>query len=438
VKILGYEIRREQKAAQFETVLQRIIAAAEGRSDTVTPESCMSSPTVQAVVKVISSRLAVTPVHVYRKSEKNGRAVKEKLPDHPVARLLAYPNSWQTRSDFFADATSSLLRYGNFYAYKSRGSTGPIRELIPMHASAVIPKQDVETYRVIYEIREKGGGVKELPLSKIMHVRGSSRDYLVGDSPIRDVSRTIALEIAAEQFGWSFFANGAVPLMVFKFMQGAGGFKTKEQEDEFIASFQSALGGSKRHKAMLLPKGIETGDPVKVENDKAQFLETRKLQRTIIAGAMGVPPQYVGDLDGSKWNNTEQMQLAFTQDVIYPIVQRFEAAMERDLLTEDDYRSGVIIRFNLDAGLRADFKSRQEGLRIQRDAGVISPNEWREMENMNPIDEDDGGEDYLRPANMMVAGEEPEPIEEPEPVQPPIADLDDAVKRLVSLTGKLR
>jgi HK97 family phage portal protein len=265
-----------------------------------------------------------------------------------------------------------------------------------------------------------------------MHVRGASRDYLVGDSPIRDVSRTIALEIAAEQFGWSFFANGAVPLMVFKFMQGAGGFKTKEQEEEFVKSFQEALGGSRRHKAMLLPKGIETGDPVKIENDKAQFLETRKLQRTIIAGAMGVPPQYVGDLDGSKWNNTEQMQLAFTQDVIYPIVQRFEAAMERDLLTEDDYRSGVIIRFNLDAGLRADFMSRQQGLRIQRDAGVISPNEWREMENMNPISDEDGGEDYVRPANMMVAGEEPpEPVAPAEP--PAEEELSKAIRRLQSV-----
>ena len=431
MKIFGYEINREQKAAQFETVLQRIIAAAEGRSDAVTPETCMSSPTVQAVVKVISSRLAVTPVHVYRKSERNGRAFKERLGDHPVAKLLQYPNSWQTRSDFFADATSSLLRYGNFYCYKSRGTTGPIRELIPLHASSVIPHQDADTYRVYYEVREKGGGVRELPLSKIMHVRGASRDYLVGDSPIRDVSRTIALEVAAEQFGWSFFSNGAVPLMVFKFMQGAGGFKTKEQEEEFIKSFQEALGGSRRHKAMLLPKGIETGDPVKIENDKAQFLETRKLQRTIIAGAMGVPPQYVGDLDGSKWNNTEQMQLAFTQDVIYPIVQRFEAAMERDLLTDDDYRSGVIIRFNLDAGLRADFMSRQQGLRIQRDAGVISPNEWREMENMNPISDEDGGEDYVRPANMMVAGEEPPEQEPPEPVE-------DSLKRLVELSEKLR
>jgi len=79
--------------------------------------------------------------------------------------------------------------------------------------------------------------------------------------------------------------------------------------------------------------------------------------------------------------------------------------------------------------------SRQQGLRIQRDAGVISPNEWREMENMNPISDEDGGEDYVRPANMMVAGEEPP---EPAPVAPAVEEVDNAVKRLVSLSGKLR
>ena len=108
--------------------------------------------------------------------------------------------------------------------------------------------------------------------------------------------------------------------------------------------------------------------------------------------------------------------------------------MERDLLTEDDYRSGVIIRFNLDAGLRADFMSRQQGLRIQRDAGVISPNEWREMENMNPISDEDGGEDYVRPANMVVAGEEPE-LPEPAPVAEEVDEFDKALHTLQKTLG---
>jgi phage portal protein BeeE len=96
----------------------------------------------------------------------------------------------------------------------------------------------------------------------------------------------------------------------------------------------------------------------------------------------------------------------------------FEAAMERDLLTEDDRRAGIVIRFNLEGALRGDFKTRQEGLNIQRQAGVINANEWREMEGMNPISEEDGGEEYWRqgPSGQSASTDQPEG--EPEDTEP--------------------
>lgn len=431
MKILGFEIRREQKGAAFETVLQRLIAAREGLlTGSVTPENCEKSPTVKAIVTAVSNRLSVTPVHVYRRATSNGRETKEKLPDHPVAKLLEYPNPYQSRADFWADAASCLVRHGNFYCYKGRGQTGPIRFLTPLKASAVSVEQDQSSGAVRYRYGD-GQTAGEYTIKQLLHVRGPARDFIKGDSPARDVAGTISLEIAAEQFGLSFFQNGALPLLMFKYAQGTGGFKTAEQEKQFITDFQAALGGNNRHRAMLLPKGLEATEPVSIENDKAQMIETRRYQRTVIAGAFGVPPQYVGDLERATFNNAEQQSLQFTSDVIYPVVQRFEAALERDLLTEEDWRSGVIIRFNLDSVLRADFKSRQEGLQIQRNNGVISPNEWREIEGRNPLSDDKGGEEYLRPANMLVAGEA---LPEPEPA----AAVDDSVKRLVALAGKLR
>lgn len=417
MKILGYEIRRhapEEKGAQFEDVLRRLVAATAGElGSIVTPENCMESPTVHAIVTSISRRLSVTPIHVYRKSvREDGREIKQRLPRHPVARLLQYPNSWQTRANFWADAASSFIRWGNFYAYKSRGSTGPIRELLPLHPRSVTVEQGND-WRVNYRVVNSEGGIDELAQSKLLHARGTARNFLVGDSPVRDVRQAIALEILAERFGASFFNNGAIPLLIFRHAQGSKGFKTPEQEKQFVEDFQEALGGDKRHRAMLLPTGIETGDPVKIENDKAQFLETRKYQRTVIAGAFGVPPHLVGDLERATFNNVEQQDQDFTLNVVMPIAQAFEAAMERDLLTEEDWNSGVTIRFNLDSILRADFKSRQEGLQLQRQNGVLSADEWREIENRNPIPDDKGGDEFWRPGNMTVAGAPPPPKETP-------------------------
>lgn len=407
MKIFGREFFK--KTTSTDEILRQIAAAQ--MSDTgvaVNPDSAMQSPTVHAIVTAISNRIATLPVHVLQKVEKGNRVVKEERPNHPVNYLLRYPNGWQTGFDFWQDASSCLVRWGNFFAVKGRGQTGPIRALWPVHPSAVEVEQD-DNGAVLYRVRADNGEIKEYSVEQMLHVRGPSRNFLVGDSPVQDCRRAIALEIAAEKFGGSFFANGALPLMVFQYMQGVGGFKNREEQQEFVNSFERAFGGDKKHKSMLLPKGIELRDPVKVENDKAQFIESRRYQRQVIAAAFGVPPHIVGALENATYNNVEQMSLDLIINVILPQVRRFEAALEDSLLTDDDRRSGHIIRFNLDAALRGDFKTRQEGLKIMREWGVINANDWREMENMNPISGEDGGEDFIRPMNMSVPGEEEDP-----------------------------
>jgi hypothetical protein len=86
----------------------------------------------------------------------------------------------------------------------------------------------------------------------------------------------------------------------------------------------------------------------------------------------------------------------FSTNVILPLGRMFEAAMEKDLLTDQDRSNGIIIRFNYDATIAADFKSRQEGQAIQRQNGIINANDWRENEGMNPISAADGGDEFWR------------------------------------------
>ncbi len=402
----------------IDTLMNRLEAAFSTISGvSVTPETCMQSPTVNAIVTAISRRLSVSPVRVMQRTYEKGRERKELMPSHPVAKLLARPNSYQTRASYWLDAGSVLTRYGRYFAVKTQGKTGPIRRLHPLIPTAVQVRQD-ELLDPTYRVTFVKGQQRDIEAWEMHHVRGAARDFLTGDSPVMDVREAIALEIAMEKYGASFFGNGTVPLLIFTLMQGFSGFKSKEEQTEFLTSVREQLGGRNAHSGFMLPKGIDVKD-FKVENEKAQFIQARKHQRTVIAGAFGVPPHFVGDLERATFNNVEQQDTDFVINVVMPVAQTFEAAMERDLLTDDDRRDGVIIRFNLDAIQRADFKTRQEGLRVQRDAGVISANDWREAENRNPISEEDGGEDYIRPANFVVAGEEPvqpkEPTGEPDP-----------------------
>ena len=421
MRLFGLDIQLARKTAtemDINTFIARLTAAYETLSGVaVTPESCMQSPTVAAIVSGISRRIATLPIKVMQKTtekEGNARRVRtEELPRHPVAILLRSPNGWQDNVSFWLDATSWLVRYGNCYFFKSRGSTGPIRQLIPLHPSAVKIDQDSSSYALSYTVSQAGGGQATYSADQILHARSAARDGVKGDSPITDIREAIALEIAAEKMGASLFGNAAAPSLIFKHGVNSNGFKTDEEEKKFIDDFQSIYAKKGRFKSMILPKGMEL-DSIGIDNEKAQFLATRQYQRTVIAGAFGFPLHMVGDLSRGTYNNVEQTSLDFITNGVLPYVRIFEAALEASLLTQDDRNSSVIIRFDLNAALRGDFFSRQQGLAVQRQNGIINANEWREEEGRNPVAPEDGGEEYWRkgPSGQSASTDQ-------QPQQPP-------------------
>jgi HK97 family phage portal protein len=417
VNLFGWTLERKQAASlTIDQIIHRLESAYDSASGVaVTPENCLLSPTVQACIRALGNAIGSLPVKLYRKATSNGRESKEELPDHPVARLLHAPNAYQDRVTYWLDAVSWLVRYGNFYAFKARGVTGPIQRLEPLIPSSVEVKQ-AANLTVTYQVTTAAGEVKIYPARQIHHARLMSVDGVKGVSPVLMARDSIALEIAAERFGGAFFGNGAMPAVVFQYIVGSAGHRTQAERQQFIEDFQEKFTGRGRFRAILLPKGIEMSrDPIALDADKAQFLQTRRYQRTVIAGALGVPPHLVGDLERATFNNVEQQSLDFVQNAVLPYCRVFEAAMERDLLTDTDRAQGVVIRFNLDALLRGDFASRQSGLKTQREMGVISPNDWREYESMNPIAPEDGGDDYWRqgPSGQTAFEEEEVLIDAP-------------------------
>ena len=399
MKLFGYDISFSRKAQTMtlDTLIQRISAVYETAAGiAVTPDTAMQSPTVLAIVTAVSRRIASLPVKVYKKEMVGKRVRRVEQPDHPVTRLLSNPNNFSDRVTFWLDATSWLVRFGNYYAFKARGQTGPVRELIPLCPGHVNVDQDLETLDPIYRATMHNGAYREFGPRQLLHARGPARDGFNGDSPIMDIREAIALDIAAEKMGSSLFGNSATPGMVLNYAPEHPGYNTEEEEQKFLRELENVYARKGRHRALLLPKGIELGQQLPIDNEKAQFIGTRQYQRTVIAGAFGIPPHLVGDLSRGTFNNVEQQNLDFSLNVILPYARIFEASMERSLLSDEDRRRGIVIRFNLDAGLRVDFKARMEGMKIKREMGVINPNDWREEENQNPISAEDGGETYWK------------------------------------------
>ena len=139
--------------------------------------------------------------------------------------------------------------------------------------------------------------------------------------------------------------------------------------------------------------------PISISPNEAQFLETRKFQINEIARIFRVPPHMVGDLEKSSFSNIEQQSLEFVKYTLDPWVSRWEQNMMRSLLTAEE-KPTYFIKFNVDGLLRGDYQSRMNGYAIGRQNGWMSANDIRELENLDRIPAELGGDLYLINGNM--------------------------------------
>ena len=202
------------------------------------------------------------------------------------------------------------------------------------------------------------------------------------------------LAIATEEYGSKFFANGAAPSGV---LEHPGTIKDPSKVRE---SWQATFGGSgNANKIAVLEEGMKY-TPISISPEQAQFLETRKFQIDEIARIFRVPPHMIGDLEKSSFNNIEQQSLEFVKYTLDPWVSRWEQAMVRALLTPDEKKK-YFFKFNVDGLLRGDYQSRMNGYATARQNGWMSANDIRELENLDRISAEDGGDLYLVNGNML-------------------------------------
>jgi len=147
-------------------------------------------------------------------------------------------------------------------------------------------------------------------------------------------------------------------------------------------------------------------EPIAIPNNEAQFLETRKFQVDEICRIFRVPPHLVGDLEHATFSNIEHQSIDFAVHTIRPWLVRIEQAMNRSLFTEQEKGGGssgrrFYVQFNIDGLMRGDYKSRMEGYAIGINNGFMCPNDIRNLENMNPIPAEEGGDTFLVNGNML-------------------------------------
>jgi len=382
-------------------------ATAEGRANIRAAESAMNTPTaakiggvkvtnetaftfsaVYAAIRVLAESVASLPCLVYERAE-NG---KRRAYSHPYYALLHdSPSPEQSAFSFFETMMGHVLSWGNAYAELVRDGRGEVREIYP------IPPQKIRIQRIegqLVYFYENGSRAVALPYSDVLHIAGLGSDGLQGYSPIHLARTAIGLGKAAEEFGASFFGNAARPSGVLSHP----GHLTPEATQRLRESWESMHRGPKATGRVVIVEEGMNWTNIGIPPEDAQFLQTRKFQIEEIARIYRVSPMHLQDMSRATYSNFEHAMLAFYQDTLRPWLVKWEQEIRRKIFRDGRF----FAEFNISAMLRGDTQSRFDAYRVGREAGFLSVNEIRAMENLNPIGAE--GDGYLQPLNFAPLG----------------------------------
>lgn len=358
----------------------------------VSPQLAMQLTAVFSCVRVLAESVGMLPCSLYEQLETgNRRAVRERLN-----RLLSVnPNNYMTPQEFWELLIACLCLRGNFYAYKVK-ALGEVVELLPLDPSSVTPKLNSK-WEPEYQVTFPDGRHDTLTQDDIWHVRIFTLDGLTGLSPIAYAKQAVGLGLATEEHGSRLFGNGAVTSGVLQTDQ----YLKDDAYERLKTDFENRHQGlANAHKPMILEMGLKW-QQISMTSEDAQFLETRKFQLEEICRIFRVPLHMIQNTDRATFNNIENLGIGFINYSLVPYLTRIEQRINAGLVKPS--KQGVFYaKFNAGALLRGDMKSRFDAYATGINWGIYSPNECRELEELNPRE---GGDIWLTPMNMTTKPE---------------------------------
>lgn len=364
----------------------------------VNADNAMACSAYTACIRVISDAVSALPLHVFERMANGGKA---KAQTHPVYRLLhMQPNPWQTAQEFRDWMTGMYLHYGASYAEIRPGARGAVSELWPLHSSRMEVER-LEDGTLRYRYREPSGRQTVYSQEQIFCLRFTTEDGIKPIPTYKIFQNAIGLSQALESHGSTYFGNGARPGIVLESENPIPIEAAERLREQWERMHR---GADRAFRTAVLPNGVKAHE-LSGSNEAAQFLETRQYQVIEICRAFRVPPHMVQDLTRSTFSNIEVQGTEFVQHCLLPHLKRWEAAISRDLIVDDET---YFAEHNVNGLLRGDHTSRAAFYVSALQNGWMSVNEIREAENLNPLGAE--GDKHFIQLNMTTlekAGEEP-------------------------------
>ena len=360
--------------------------------ETITPESSLTVSAVIAIITVMSQAVSSIPLFLYAR---RGRS-KFRAFDSPYYALMHdQPNPEHTSMIFREFIMSHLIAWGNFFAQKIIDEAGTVVELWPLRPDRMTVKR-FEGER-IFLYTGSDGKQRVFLQEDILHIPGFGFDGLIGYSRIALARHSIGLSISTEKYGSKFYSNDAKPGHVYKHPK-----KLSDNAHRHLTeSLEERKGVDKSHLPIILEENMSV-EKLGISNDDAQFLETRSFQIAEINRILGpVPPFRIADVDRStSWGTgIDSQEQGYINHTLLPYAVRTEQGLNSQLLLKQDRDSGYFYEHLFDAFLRGDIATRYEAYTKAINNTIMSPNEARERENLNPRK---GLDEMRMPANMVT------------------------------------
>lgn len=398
---MGFLSRKLQVRSTLATPQSWLIEALGGGKTasgaTVNNYTALNYSALWACVRVICKAVSTMPLHLYERLDNGG---KQRAVKHPLYFLLhSRPNQEMVPLTFKDTLTAHVLTWGNGYAEIERNRSGYPIALWPLTPNRVTPERNLATRKIQYRVELPDGGTATLEAGQVFHIPGPGFDGLKGYSVLTMFRESIGLGLSLQEYAARFFGNGARPAGV---LEHPGALK-KEAKDHLRESWNEIHQGlTKSHRVAILEEGMKYHQ-IGVPPEDAQMLESRKFSQLEMASIFQIPPHKIGNLDRATFTNIEHQAQEFLTDTLLYWLTLWEQTVHWKLLSPSDQLRyfAEFLTANL---LRGDIKSRYDAYAVGRNWGWLSADDIRELENMNPLP-DDQGKIYLIPTNMRPANQ---------------------------------
>lgn len=354
----------------------------------VTPDEAIGLPAVGAAIRSVAEVIASLPMIVYQRD----RDRRERATAAPQYQLLHdAPNADQSPFDFFSDIAACIETTGNAIVQKIKDTRGRVVELLVIDPDYVKISRDKDGQKII-SVKVSDDTTLKLTSADVIHIRGFTlKGGLVGLSPIQAHRNALGNAMALQEYQGRFWRNDATPGLVIKVPGQLG----KQQAAQVLQVWSDTHGGlTNSHRPAILAGGADLD---RIPAMDAEWVETHRLNVLDVARIFRVPPWLLAVENSTlPGGNPEQDSLRFLLYSLGPRLRRIELALRAD---PDMFGVGsdLFPEFLVDSLLRTDTKERYESYKAARQAGWLSPNEIRALENYPPADQPGANDIQLTP-----------------------------------------